>query len=45
MLAHFKDMSWNAMNSSVHGGIHPLLHNADGFPVHLTLQGRRNSTV
>ena len=43
MLAHFKDVSWNAMNSFVHGGIHPLRRSADGFPVHLALQVLRNS--
>lgn len=43
MLTHFKDISWNAMNSFVHGGIHPLRRNADGFPVHLALQVLRNS--
>ena len=31
------------MNSFVHGGIHPLRRNADGFPVHLALQVLRNS--
>ncbi|QIL73317.1 hypothetical protein G7048_01065 [Diaphorobacter sp. HDW4B] len=43
MLAHFKDVSWNAMNSFVHGGIHPLRRSAEGFPVHLALQVLRNS--
>ena len=43
MLVHFKDISWNAMNSFVHGGIHRLRRNADGFPVHLALQVLRNS--
>ena len=38
MLAHFKDVSWDAMNSFVHGGIHPLRRSAEGFPVHLALQ-------
>lgn len=43
MLAHFKDVSWHAMNSFVHGGIHPLRRQAEGFPVHLALQILRNS--
>ena len=43
MLTQFKDVSWNAMNSFVHGGIHPLRRSADGFPVHLALQVLRNS--
>lgn len=43
MLTQFKDVSWTAMNSFVHGGIHPLRRSADGFPVHLALQVLRNS--
>lgn len=43
MLAHFKDVSWHAMNPFVHGGIHPLRRQAEGFPVHLALQILRNS--
>lgn len=42
-LTQFKDVSLNAMNSFVHGGIHPLRRSADGFPVHLALQVLRNS--
>jgi hypothetical protein len=43
MLVQFKDVSWHAMNSFVHGGIHPLRRQAEGFPVHLALQIVRNS--
>ncbi|MDM0071636.1 hypothetical protein [Variovorax sp. J31P207] len=43
MLAHFKHGCWTAMNSFVHGGIHPLRRNGDGFPVDLALQVLRNS--
>jgi hypothetical protein len=42
-LAHFKDVSWHAMNSYVHGGIHPLRRSADGFPAHLASGVLRNS--
>ena len=45
MLAHFKDVSWHAMNSFVHGGIHPLRRSAEGFPVHLALQVLRNTNA
>lgn len=38
MLLQFKDVSWHAMNSFVHGGIHPLRRSAEGFPLHLALQ-------
>lgn len=43
MLVRFKDVSWHAMNSYVHGGIRPLRRQAEGFPVHLALQILRNS--
>ena len=44
-LAHFKDVSWHAMNSYVHGGIHPLRRCADGFPTHLASGILRNSNA
>jgi hypothetical protein len=43
MLVQFKDVLWHAMNSFVHGGIHPLRRSAEGFPVHLALQVLRNA--
>jgi hypothetical protein len=43
MLANFKNVSWHAMNSFVHGGIHPLRRQSEGFPVHLARQVLRNS--
>lgn len=43
MLVHFKQVCWTAMNSFVHGGIHALRRNGDGFPVDLALQVLRNS--
>lgn len=43
MLVRFKEVSWQAMNSFVHGGIHPLRRHAEGFPVPLALQIMRNS--
>ena len=45
MLVHFKDVSWDAMNSFVHGGIHSLRRSAEGFPVHLALQVLRNANA
>jgi hypothetical protein len=45
MLVQFKDVSWHAMNSFVHGGIHPLRRHAEGFPVALALQILRNSNA
>ncbi|MDA7418119.1 hypothetical protein PGB34_17270 [Xenophilus arseniciresistens] len=43
MLTHFKEVTWHAMNSFVHGGIHPLRRSAEGFPVDLALQVLRSS--
>lgn len=43
MLVRFEEVSRHAMNSFVHGGIHPLRRQADGFPVDLALQIVRNS--
>lgn len=43
MLAHFKETTWPAMNSFVHGGIHAFQRATEGFPVPLALQIVRNS--
>ncbi len=43
MLVQFKEVTWHAMNSFVHGGIHPLRRHAEGFPIPLVLQVLRNS--
>lgn len=40
---HTKDATWPALNSFVHGGIHPLRRSAEGFPAHLVLQILRNA--
>lgn len=45
MLVQFKDVSWHAMNSFVHGGIHPLRRSAEGLPVHLALEVLGNSNA
>lgn len=45
MLTQFKDVSWHAINSFVHGGIHPLRHSVEGFPVHLALQVLGNANA
>lgn len=38
MLAGFKDVTWGAMNSFVHGGIHPLRRHSKGYPLPLIVQ-------
>ena len=41
-LVEIRENQWKAMNSFVHGGIHPL-QRTDGFPVELAAQVVRNS--
>jgi hypothetical protein len=43
MLVHFKDVSWYALNSFAHVGIHPLRRHLEGFPRPLALQVLRSS--
>lgn len=45
MLVHFKDVSWGALNSFVHGGIHPLRRHTEGFPVAIALRIQENSNA
>jgi hypothetical protein len=35
LLSQFKVVNWHAMNSYVHGGIHPLRRHAEGYPPEL----------
>lgn len=45
MLRTFKDASLRSLNSYVHGGIHALRRQADGYPEHLILEVLRNSNA
>ncbi|RZL62865.1 MAG: hypothetical protein EOP81_14975 [Variovorax sp.] len=38
MLGRFKEMQWAALNSFVHGGIHPLRRQSDGYPERMVVQ-------
>jgi hypothetical protein len=42
-LNQFKDVSAGALNSFVHGGIHPLKRHSEGYPLPLLIQIIRNS--
>lgn len=42
-LLQIHEVSWRAMNSYVHGGIHPLQRTGSGFPAELAAQVVRNS--
>ncbi|AOE85862.1 DUF6988 family protein [Pseudomonas sp. TCU-HL1] len=43
MLNEFKEISWKALNSFVHCGIHPLHRHVGGFPEQLAMQAVQNS--
>ncbi|MEB0007887.1 hypothetical protein QN412_13715 [Pseudomonas sp. RTB3] len=43
MLLNFKEVNWQAMNSFVHSGIHPLRRHAEGYPAGLVDGAIRNS--
>ena len=43
MLARFKEQSWKAMNSFVHGGTHPVNRFGEGYPPPLLVQVLQNS--
>ncbi len=32
-LKRFKDISWKALNSYAHAGIHPIRRHAEGYPI------------
>jgi hypothetical protein len=42
-LLRFKDNSWNALNSYVHAGIHPLRRHEEGYPLPLLTAALRNA--
>lgn len=44
-LRQFKDVSWKALSSYTHGGIHPLTRTLAGFPVQLAIDAMRNSNA
>jgi hypothetical protein len=45
MLSEFKDVSWGAMNSFVHGGIHAVRRHMEGLPAPLITQVIKNSNA
>ena len=42
-LNRFKEISWKALNSFAHAGIHPIRRHADGYPVRLLQDILRNA--
>jgi hypothetical protein len=43
MLTHFRDVSAGALNSYVHGGIHPLMRQSEGYSAPFMIQVIRSS--
>lgn len=43
MLLNFKEVTYHAMNSFVHSGIHPLRRHSEGYPLKLVEDVLRNS--
>lgn len=44
-LQQFKDITWKALSSYTHGGIHPISRTMTGYPVKLTYDSIRNSNA
>ncbi|WP_427913901.1 DUF6988 family protein [Ramlibacter sp. MMS24-I3-19] len=44
-LAEIRDVSWDAMNSFVHAGLHPLVRTSEGFPHELAANVVRQSNA
>jgi hypothetical protein len=45
MLTQFKDVTMGALHSFVHGGIHPLHRQSEGYPMSLLIQVVQNSNA
>ena len=44
-LQGYKDVTWKALNSYTHGGMHPLTRSIDGYPLILMYNSLRNSNA
>ena len=44
-LKQYRDVTWKAMNSYAHGGLHPLSRTLTGYPAQLTFDMLRNSNA
>jgi len=44
-LKEFRDVTWKALNSYIHGGIHPLSRMISGYPPDLSFDVLRNSNA
>jgi len=44
-LKQFKDITWKALSSYTHGGLHPIARTITGYPIKLTYDAMRNSNA
>jgi hypothetical protein len=44
-LKQYRDVTWKAMNSYAHGGLHPLSRTLTGYAAQLTIDVLRNSNA
>lgn len=44
-LKEYRDVTWKALNSYAHGGLHPLARVVTGYPPQLTFHTLRNSNA
>ena len=44
-LTQFRDVTWKALNSFAHGGIHPIARTIEGYPPDLAIDAIRNSNA
>lgn len=45
LLVRSRDRLWSGLNSYVHGGIHPLRRNEEGYPLSLIIDMVKNSNA
>ena len=44
-LTQYRDVTWKALNSFAHGGIHPISRTLEGYPPELAIDSVRNSNA
>jgi len=44
-LVQYRDVTWKALNSFAHGGIHPISRTIEGYPPRLAMDAVRNSNA
>ena len=44
-LQEYRNVTWKALNSYTHGGLHPIARTLSGYPASLTYDALRNSNA